>query len=99
MKVEKVNPYMNYEDKHRADNYIIGILKGADFFEYRMGMKPTVFMSNDVLAIILQYHSEKVISQNRGEALTICGYELKMVFGKNVLYLGCKIAEPAERRE
>lgn len=99
MKVEKFNPYEDYEVKNRADKYIMCILNCADFFEYRMRMKPTVFMSNDVLAIILQYHSEKVTSQNRGEALTICGYELKMVFGKNVLYFGCKIAEPAERRE
>lgn len=56
-----------------------------------MRVKPIVFMSNDVLEIIAHYHREKVISQIRGEALSVCGYDLKMVYGKNVLCVGCSI--------
>lgn len=91
MKVEKVNPYMNYEDKQGADKYIIHILNCADFFENRIRVKPTVFMSNDVLEIIVRFHREKVIHQIYGEAILICGYDVKITYGKDLLYLGVSI--------
>lgn len=93
MKVEKYNPYEDYEVKYRADKYIMCILNSADFFERRLRTKPTIFMSNDVLDIIAHCHRESVISRPREETLTVCGYDLKMVYGKNVLYLGYSIAD------
>lgn len=93
MKVEKIDSYKDYENKKRADKYMMIILNGADFFEYRMRTKPIVFVSNDVLAIIAYYHRDKITHQIHGEPLTVCGYDLKVTFGENVLCVGCSLSD------
>lgn len=93
MKVEKFDPYEDYEVKNRADKYIMIIMNGADFFEYRMRIKPIVFISNDVFSIIAQYHRDKITHQIHGEPLKICGYDLKLTFGENVLCVGCSLSD------
>ena len=50
MKIEMFNPWEN--QKSKAEQIINTILMQADFFEIRTGMKPTVFMSYDIFALL-----------------------------------------------
>lgn len=91
----KLEPYDDYEvAKERADRILDTILQGVSYFEYYVRIKPTVFMSHDVLAIVARYRNEAITSYKYGEPLTVCGYELKLALGKNMLYLGYQLSMP-----
>ncbi len=96
MKVEQI---VNYEaNKREAEQIINHILHHADLFEYRNRIKPTVFMSNDVLAKIAVYAREAVTYRidkdfPHAEAIAVCGYDVNLTFGKNVLHIGYRILE------
>ena len=74
--------------KRQAHEYIDRILYGADYFRRLCPqLTPTVFISNDVLHTIAAgtYHA---LYCHDGKTKTICGYEIKIAAGENVLYIG-----------
>ena len=81
------------DNRLQSEKIIAYILKGADYFEYRLRVKPTVFISNDVLAVIAKYNRDTIVFSfdKFGLPTTICGYDLKVTFGENVLYLGVEL--------
>ena len=93
MKETELKPYDEYE-KEKSDRIIATILQGANYFEHYVRVKPTVFMSHDVLSVITRGNFDAVTSYKYGEPLTVCGYDLKMVFGNNVLYFGYELSMP-----
>lgn len=95
MKETNLKPYDDYEAvKEKSDRIIGTILQGASYFEYYVRIKPTVFMSHDVLAIVARGSRDAITSYKYGEPLTVCGYALKMALGENVLYFGYELSMP-----
>lgn len=92
----ELKPYDDTEEiKRRANSYIEHILIGASYFEHRLRIKPTVFMSGDVLWDIARGSRDAITSYYRGEPLTVCGYDLKMAYGEKVLYFGYELPQPS----
>ena len=91
MKETELKPYSDYEKiRKQADQYIEMILIGASRFErHGQNITPTVFMSNDVFAILASA-SDRALYVNR-EYYTICGYKVEAVMGTNKLYIGCDL--------
>lgn len=92
MKEIELKPFDDYEAvKKKADEYIARIMYGVSFFErsnYNRGIKPTVFMSRDILSIIGR-GSERALMYNASpRVLTVCGYNVKTVADTNVLSVG-----------
>jgi hypothetical protein len=78
-----------------VDMLIQNILASADYFEYKNNIKPTVFMSMDIRALVLQYYRDALsIYAVTGKPDTICGYDVQYIQGKGLLYLGYKIGNP-----
>lgn len=95
MKETELKPYDDYKVvKEKSDRILETILQGASYFEHCVRIKPTVFMSHDVLWIITRANMDAVTSYKYGEPLTVCGYDIKMTFGENVLYLGYELSMP-----
>lgn len=93
--MENIYPYDDYKTiQKKAEGFIKYILGGAYYFECHMKMKPTIFMSNDVLAIITKGTRDVITCYRYGEPMTICGYDLELVLGENKLYLGYRLSEP-----
>lgn len=91
----KLEPYDDYKEvKEKADRILDTILQGASYFEHYVQIKPTVFMSYDVLAIVARTRNEAITSYKYGEPITVCGYDLKLVLGKDMLYLGYQLSMP-----
>jgi hypothetical protein len=97
----KLEPYDDYETcKKKAHEYLARLLYGISLFE-RCGhsIKPTVFISNDVLHTIYRGSERALIIYERmpGDTipvLTICGCNVKTVVGeKNVLSVGFNLLE------
>lgn len=102
----KLEPYDDYETcKKKADEYIARLLCGISFFErYGHSIKPTVFISNDVLEIIYRGSDRALMLYNRTPGdkipvLTICGCNVETVVGrKNVLSVGFNLLEQESRQ-
>lgn len=93
--MKKICPYEDYKTiQKKAEGFIERILGGAYYFECHMKIKPTIFMSKDVLAIIAQGARDAIINYNDKESMIICGYNLELVLGQNKLYLGYQLSEP-----
>jgi hypothetical protein len=92
--MENIYPYDDYKIiQKKTEGFIECILDSAYYFECYTKIKPTIFMSNDVLAIITKGTRDAITSYKYGELMTICGYELEIVPGKNKLYLGYRLSE------
>lgn len=89
-----VEPYDDFEKvKHQADEYIYRILFGKQFFErYNYGVRPTVFMSMDIVDTIARA-TEIIKCCRPGDAYEIAGCPLKITTGKNELYIGFDLLE------
>ena len=93
-----VKPYDDSEEiKKQAEKFIECILICANYFEHSVRIRPTVFMSHDMLSTITKGKNEAVTCHKYGEPLKVCGYDLKLVLDKNVLYLGYNISDQDER--
>ena len=75
------------EDKKKAEEYIYRIRWGVEHYRrLNPGIKPTVFMSGDILAVIGRVTSE-LQWLYPGNKLLIYGYPIKFTPGENELYV------------
>lgn len=89
-----------WEQKRRKGEQIIQtILLQADFFEMRTRVKPTIFMSYDLFALVAAVNRDAFgrealfhrIDKNQTPH-TICGYDLELIHqGNELLYVGYKV--------
>ena len=82
------------QQKHKAQQLIETILIQADFFEMRNRVKPTVFISYDLFALIVAATRDLVVYQvdKTQTGHTICGYDLEITHqSKESLYIGYKV--------
>lgn len=82
------------QTKHKAQQIIETLLVQTDFFEMRNRVKPTVFMSYDLFAIVVAAARDLVIYRvdKTQTGHTICGYDLELIHhGKELLYVGYKV--------
>ena len=81
-------PKEQLEVEKKASYYIGSILIEADMLKQHLGiLNPTVFISRDILEIIKSGICDYV-TYSRSDRKTVCGYECKIAFGENVLYVG-----------
>ena len=93
--METLKPYDDYKiAQKKAESFIEHILGAACYFEHNIKIRPTVFMSCDVLAIIAKSTRDAITSYRYREPMMICGYDLELVDGENKLYLGYRLSEP-----
>ena len=82
------------QTKYKAEQIINTIQLQADFFEMRTRIKPTIFMSYDLFAVVaagLRDMLVRRIDKNQ-PAHTICGYDLELIHqGSELLYVGYKV--------
>ena len=85
----------SWEQKVYKGNQIIETIKiQADFFEMRNRVKPTIFMSYDLFALVAAAGRELIVSRLPKDqtAHTLCGYDLELIQpGREVLYVGYKV--------
>ncbi|MBP3376211.1 MAG: hypothetical protein J6L83_05560 [Clostridia bacterium] len=75
------------KDKKKAEEYIFRIRWGVERFgRFTKSVKPTVFMSGDVLAVIGRV-TEEIQCFYPGNKYLICGCPLKITTGENELYI------------
>lgn len=86
----KLKPFYDYEAvEKKAREYIERIMIGVTFFEhYGHSIKPTVFMSGDILSIIGQGSPRELSYNISPRIVTVCGYNVKIVADENVLSVG-----------
>ena len=89
MKDPELKPYDDYESvRHQANQYIDRIILNTLFLERKgVTLKPTVFMSLDIMDIIAK-GSDMILRNKQSDLLYICGCEVKEVQGTNVLHIG-----------
>ena len=82
------------QQKHKGEQIIQTILLQADFFEMKNRVKPTIFMSYDLFALVVAATRDLVVhrlEENR-PIQTICGYDLELIHhGQELLYVGYKV--------
>lgn len=82
------------QKKHKGNKIIETILVQADFFEMRNRVKPTVFMSYDLFALVTAATNDLVVYgiDDSQPIRTICGYDLELIHpGRELLYVGYKV--------
>ena len=93
MEIE-LKPYDDRQECERIANRIVDtIMHSAPYFEYHVRLKPTVFMSRDLFAIVARGARDAIVAQESGRKHTICGYELEFAFGNNMFYFGYELAK------
>ncbi len=93
MEIE-LKPYDDRRECERIANRIVDtIMHSAPYFEYHVRVKPTVFMSHDLFAIVARGARDAIVVQESGRKHTICGYELEFAFGNNMFYFGYELAK------
>ena len=100
MKNVKDSEHETWEQKRYKSNQIIETIKlQADFFEMKTSVKPTIFMSYDLFALVAAVNRDAFgrevllhrIDKNQTPH-TICGYDLELIHqGKELLYVGYKV--------
>jgi hypothetical protein len=84
-----------WEQKRYKGNQIIQtILAQASFFEMKNSVKPTIFMSYDLFALVAAATRDLLVYKldKNQTAHTICGYDLEIIHqGKELLYVGYKV--------
>ena len=94
-----INMLDRYEyNRTRANDIINTILYAAENFEMAMGLKPTVFMSYDIFAILVAGVDSNIVVHNIIKHQTthsICGYDVELIKeNSEVLYLGYQVGLP-----
>ena len=82
------------QQKHKGEQIIQTILVQAGYFEMQNRVKPTVFMSYDLFALVVAATRDLLLykSDKSQPVHTICGYDLEIIQpGTNLLYIGYKI--------
>ena len=82
------------QKRYKGEQIIQTILMQADFFEMRTRIKPTVFMSYDLFALVAATSSALLVHRldKNQIAHTICGYDLELIqHGEELLYVGYKV--------
>lgn len=84
-----------WEQQVYKGNQIIETIKlQADFFEMRTKVKPTIFMSYDLFALVAVATKDLVVYkvEHAQPVHTICGYDLEIIHhGNELLYVGYKV--------
>ena len=90
MKETELKP--NGDCEYQVDKIIERILLGASRFQMHGEIeKPTVFMSSDMITD-LKNHLECWRPADFDHGIeTVCGYNVKLAVGKNVLYMGFEL--------
>jgi hypothetical protein len=91
MKIEMLNTWE--QQKPKAEQILDTILMQADFFEIRTGMKPTIFMSYDIFALLAYTARDMFLAHpDKNTPQSICGYDLEIIQqGEELLYVGYRI--------
>ena len=90
-----IKPIDTWEQaKYKAEQLIETILLQTNYFEQSMRVKPTVFMSYDLFALIAAGSRDLLLYRmDKNQPIhTICGYDLEIIHqGSELLYIGYKI--------
>lgn len=87
------------QKRHKGEQIIQTILLQADFFEMKTRVKPTIFMSYDLFALVAAVNRDALgrevllhrIDKNQIPH-TICGYDIEFIHpGTELLYVGYKV--------
>ena len=92
MKIEMIDTWE--QTKYKAEQIINTIQLQADFFEMRTRIKPTIFMSYDLFALVAAAARDLLVHRidKNQPAHTICGYDLELIHqGYNLLYVGYNV--------
>lgn len=91
----KIEPYYEKaKEQEQAQRYIERIYRGVALWGQRYGTSrgPIVIMSEDVMAIIAAGTSDLMYRYDYpSEIIKVCGYDVKLVRGKEELYIGFDI--------
>lgn len=91
-KIEMIDTWE--QQKYKGEQIIQTILLQANYFEQAMRVKPTIFMSYDLFALVAAVTKDLVtyrLDENR-PINTICGYDIEIIHhGSELLYVGYKI--------
>lgn len=82
------------QKKHKGEQIIQTILLQTNYFEQSMRVKPTVFMSYDLFALVTAATRDLVVYRvEKNQPIhTICGYDLELIHsGTELLYVGYKV--------
>ena len=82
------------QQRRKGEQIIETILVQADFFEMRNRVKPTIFMSYVLFALVAAATRDLVVHRidKNQTAHTICGYDLEIIHhSKESLYVGYKV--------
>ncbi len=98
MRVEEMARMKNngatYKEQEQAQRYIERIYRGVALWGQWHGTsrEPIILMSEDVMAIIAMASNELVCYKYRpSDIIRVCGYDVKLIFGKEELYIGLDI--------
>lgn len=72
----------------KANAYMQRILMAAYDLEHYRTQKPIVFMSRDVMADIIRGENNVVCYGGDPDITQVCGYNVKLTYGKEELYVG-----------
>lgn len=82
------------QERRKGEQIIQTILLQADFFEMKTRVKPTIFMSYDLFALVVAAMGDLVaysVDETRA-VRTICGYDLELIHpGSGLLYIGYNV--------
>jgi hypothetical protein len=73
----------------KAKEYIHIILYGVESFE-RHGQRPVIVMSMDIFDILVAF-TQNTIKYVTANEITCCGRDVKIAFGKDVLFVACDL--------
>ncbi len=77
----------------KAEMLLWTIQQQADLFEMRTGFEPTIIMSLDLVDLIATSFRDLLVHRidKNQTANTICGYDLEILPGRALLYVGYKL--------
>ena len=94
-KYDETNTTKKKRIEHIGIDLINTIMGAVENFENEMGMRPTIFMSVDLIVVLM---NDVPLSLNymcqTEEGIMFGGYEVKRVQGFNELYIGYRVSVP-----
>ena len=94
-KIENIEKEITYKKNNeyaiKAKEYINRILYGVQCY-HGYNARPTIVMSMDIFDILVAF-TTNTIKYNRNNNITCCGYNTKIAFGHNVLYIAYDLME------
>ena len=92
--IKIIDTYTWEQSKDKAHQLIENIKLQANFFEVKVGIKPTIFISYDLFALLAATSRELIAHriEKHLPAHTICGYDLEIIHqGSELFYIGYKV--------